>query len=417
MSNSKLVSYTMISPNRNSPRNHKIDKITIHHMAGNLTIEQCGAVFAPTSRQASSNYGIGSDGRIALYVDESDRSWCSSNAENDHRAVTIEVANSCSAEDGERLGWPVSDKAMNAIIDLCVDICQRNGIKRLNYTGDKSGNLTMHKWFASTGCPGPYLSGKFPYIANEVNKRLDGKVSESKSTFSTTKTSANSKFLTYDEFEKKYLGKAVDYDGVLGVQCVDLADQYLKDCYGITGVWCNGARDLYTNFDSYAALKNRFTKIANTRELVVRKGDLVVWGNGDNGHIAIGNGEGTIDWFVSLEENTLNRREPTQLVRHDFGGVLGVLRPKEMSVANDCADTEALKELDSPQDKSIIKRGYHGLAVTMLKDRLKALGYTNLDDTDGFGGGTEQAVNKLLTLWGYKPNGVVGKKFSKIVMK
>lgn len=413
MSNSKLVSYTMISPNRNSPRNHKIDKITIHHMAGNLTIEQCGAVFAPTSRQASSNYGIGSDGRIALYVDESDRSWCSSNAENDHRAVTIEVANSCSAEDGERLGWPVSDKAMNAIIDLCVDICQRNGIKRLNYTGDKSGNLTMHKWFASTGCPGPYLSGKFPYIANEVNKRIDG--TDTKST--AANTSAKPKYLTYDEFEKKYLGKAVDYDGVLGVQCVDLADQYLKDCYGITGVWCNGARDLYTNFDSYAALKNRFTKIANTRELVVRKGDLVVWGNGDNGHIAIGNGEGTIDWFVSLEENTLNRHEPTRLVRHDFGGVLGVLRPKEMSVANDCADTEALKELDKPSE-AWWKHGDkldHGLYA--VKRRMKALGYGYLDLAGGFGGGTEKAVNDLLRLWGYKQNGVIGEKFVDIVMR
>lgn len=210
---------------------------------------------------------------------------------------------------------------------------------------------------------------------------------------------------------------AVDYDGVLGVQCVDLADQYLKDCYGITGVWCNGARDLYTNFNSYAALKNRFTKIANTRELVVRKGDLVVWGNGDNGHIAIGNGEGTIDWFVSLEENTLNRHEPTQLVRHDFGGVLGVLRPKEMSVANDCADTEALKELDKPSE-AWWKHGDkldHGLYA--VKRRMKALGYGYLDLAGGFGGGTEKAVNDLLRLWGYKQTGVIGKNFVDIVMK
>lgn len=167
MSNSKLVNYTRLSPNCNKPRNHRIDKITIHHMAGNLTVEQCGAVFAPTSRQASSNYGIGSDGRVGMYVEECNRSWCSSNAENDHRAVTIEVAN-----DGGAPDWHVSDKALSKLIELCSDICKRNGISKLNYTGDKSGNLTMHKWFAATGCPGPYLESKFAYIAEQVNKRL-----------------------------------------------------------------------------------------------------------------------------------------------------------------------------------------------------------------------------------------------------
>lgn len=167
MSNSKLVSYTKLSPNCNKPRNHKIDKITIHHMAGNATIEALGEDFSRPEREGSSNYGVGSDGRIALYVDEADRAWTSSNAANDHRAVTIEVAN-----DGGAPDWHVSDKALEATIALCVDICQRNGIKRLNFTGDKSGNLTMHKWFAATACPGPYLESKFPYIAEEVNRRL-----------------------------------------------------------------------------------------------------------------------------------------------------------------------------------------------------------------------------------------------------
>lgn len=165
--NSPLVNYTKLSPNCNKPRSHKIDKITIHHMAGNLTVEQCGSVFAPTSRKASSNYGIGTDGRVGMYVEECNRSWCSSSPENDHRAVTIEVANDQIGGD-----WHVSDTALAKLIDLCVDICQRNGIEKLNYTGDKSGNLTMHKWFAATACPGPYLESKFPYIAQEVNKRL-----------------------------------------------------------------------------------------------------------------------------------------------------------------------------------------------------------------------------------------------------
>lgn len=170
MSNSSLVDYVKISPNKTSPRNHKIDRITIHHMAGNLSVETCGNVFAPSSRQASANYGIDSDGRVGMYVEEKDRSWCSSNKANDHRAVTIEVA-----DDQGGPNWHSSYKAMNKLVELCADICKRNGISRLNYTGDTNGNLTMHKWFAATDCPGAYLESKFPWIAEQVNTILSGK--------------------------------------------------------------------------------------------------------------------------------------------------------------------------------------------------------------------------------------------------
>lgn len=170
MSNSNLVNYTKLSPNHSGVRSHKIDTITIHHMAGNLSVEACGNGFANPAREASSNYGIGSDGRVGLYVDERNRAWTSGNAANDHRSVTIEVAN-----DGGDPNWHVSDKALAKLIELCVDICKRNGIEKLNFTGDKSGNLTMHKYFQPTLCPGPYLESKFPYIAEEVNKRLKEK--------------------------------------------------------------------------------------------------------------------------------------------------------------------------------------------------------------------------------------------------
>ncbi len=167
MSNSPLVDYVKISPNSN-PRKSKIDKITIHHMAGNLSVETCGNIFANGNREASSNYGIGSDGRVGMYVEENRRAWTSSNANNDHRAVTIEVAN----DGGANTNWHVSDKALAKLIDLCVDICKRNGITKLNYTGDTNGNLTRHNMFVATTCPGPYLQSKFSYIADEVNKRL-----------------------------------------------------------------------------------------------------------------------------------------------------------------------------------------------------------------------------------------------------
>ncbi len=167
MSNSNLVDYIKISPNSTNPREDTIRKITIHHMAGNLSVETCGNVFAPTSRKASSNYGIDSNGRVGMYVEEKNRAWTSSSPANDNQAVTIEVANDRTGGD-----WHVSDTALAKLIDLCVDICRRNGIAKLNFTGDASGNLTMHKWFAPTACPGAYLESKFPYIAAEVNKRL-----------------------------------------------------------------------------------------------------------------------------------------------------------------------------------------------------------------------------------------------------
>ena len=180
MSNSPLVSYVKISPNRNSPRNHVIDTITIHCMAGDCSIETCGDIFYPTSRGASSNYGIGSDGRIAMYVEEKDRSWCSSSASNDNRAITIEVAN----DGGASTGWHVSDAAYKSLIDLCVDICKRNGIKELKWKGDKSligqvdkQNMTVHRWFANKSCPGDYLYNLHPKIAADVNARLGVKPS------------------------------------------------------------------------------------------------------------------------------------------------------------------------------------------------------------------------------------------------
>jgi len=167
MSNSSLICYTKLSPNCNKPRNQKISHIVVHHMAGNASIETCGNIFVNPSRQASSNYGIGSDGRIAMYVEECNRSWCSSSGAIDHKAITIEVAN-----DGGDPDWHVSDKAFESLVALCTDICKRNGIASLNYTGDKSGNLHMHKWYAATGCPGPYLGSKFPELAERVNKNL-----------------------------------------------------------------------------------------------------------------------------------------------------------------------------------------------------------------------------------------------------
>lgn len=174
MSNSSLVNYTRISPNRSVPRNQKISKLTVHHMAGNLSVETCGNVFASSARQASSNYGIGSDGRVGMYVEEKDRAWTSSSSWNDNRAVTIEVAN-------DQIGgnWHVSDAAWNKLVELCVDICKRNGMTSLTWTGDKNGSLTCHYMFAATNCPGPYLKSRMAELARTVTARLGGSSSGS----------------------------------------------------------------------------------------------------------------------------------------------------------------------------------------------------------------------------------------------
>lgn len=172
--NSPLVSYTKISPNKTPNRNHAIDTITIHCVVGQCSVQTLGEVFAPTSRQASSNYGVGYDGKIGMYCEEKDRSWCTSSASNDHRAITIEVA-SDTAEP-----YAVNSKAYAAMLDLVTDICKRNGIKKLVWSTNKNErmnhlngcNMTVHRDYANKSCPGTYLYERHGEIAAEVNKRL-----------------------------------------------------------------------------------------------------------------------------------------------------------------------------------------------------------------------------------------------------
>lgn len=173
MSNSGLVSYSRISPNRTSPRNHVIDTITIHCVVGQWTAKKIADYFSNPARRASCNYGVGCDGNISLVVEEKDRSWCSSNSANDNRAITIEVASDT------KHPYAVTEDAMNSLIALLADICKRNNIKELKWQGDKSlvgqvdkQNMTVHRWFAAKACPGDYLYNKHSYIATEVNKLL-----------------------------------------------------------------------------------------------------------------------------------------------------------------------------------------------------------------------------------------------------
>lgn len=207
--NSNLVTYKKLTSDRTAPRNHKIDTITIHCYVGQVTAKQGCDYFATTERQVSSNYVVGHDGSIGLSVEEQNRAWTTggkdkngkpirvngiSGADNDHRAVTIEVASDTKSP------YAITDKAMKALIELVADICKRNGIKKLLWKGDKSlvgkidkQNMTVHRWFSNTACPGDYLYEKHSYIANEVNKKLGATTSTTTATTTTPPTpSSNS---------------------------------------------------------------------------------------------------------------------------------------------------------------------------------------------------------------------------------
>ena len=179
--NSPLVSYTKLSPNHSGQRTHSIDRITPHCVVGQCSVETLGNVFLPTSRQASSNYGIGVDGRVGMYVEEKNRSWCSSSAANDQRAITIE----CASDNTEPYAF--NDVVYQRLIELCTDICKRNGKTKLLWLGDKTKTLnyapksdemvlTVHRWFANKSCPGNWMYARMGDLAAKVTAALGSKV-------------------------------------------------------------------------------------------------------------------------------------------------------------------------------------------------------------------------------------------------
>lgn len=177
--NSSLVSYTKLSPNHSGQRTHSIDRITPHCVVGQCSVETLGSIFLPTSRQASCNYGIGVDGRVGMYVEEKNRSWCSSSSANDQRAVTIE----CASDTTEPYAF--KDVVYQKLITLCVDICRRNGKTKLLWLGDKDKTLsyepksdemvlTVHRWFANKSCPGNWMYARMGNLAEKVTAQLGG---------------------------------------------------------------------------------------------------------------------------------------------------------------------------------------------------------------------------------------------------
>jgi hypothetical protein len=211
--------------------------------------------------------------------------------------------------------------------------------------------------------------------------------------------------MNYDEFIKKHNGVAVDYDGAAGKQCVDLATAYFNEVFGsgIKNFWYD-AHHFWDLFDKNTWLKANFTKVKNTPSFVPKKGDIVVWGgslNGGIGHVAIATGEGNTKYFYSYDQNWLGRNDPCTRVYHNYNHVLGVLRPKNQSVINPpTLETKGYK-------KGASTDGSYALKQLLILDGAK------LDDNAVIGKGTVSAINSRLKGWGYKPNGIAGKKFIK----
>lgn len=177
MSNSPLVSYTRISPNRTVGRNNSVDTITPHCVVGQCSVETLGSIFADSDKEASSNYGIGVDGRVGMYCEEKDRSWCTSSSSNDNRAITIECASDAYHP------YAFKDVVYNKLIELCVDICKRYNKTKLLWLGDKNKTLnykpapnemllTVHRWFENKSCPGDWMYARMGDLANKVTAQL-----------------------------------------------------------------------------------------------------------------------------------------------------------------------------------------------------------------------------------------------------
>lgn len=294
MSNSPLISYRKISPNRTSPRNHKIDTITIHCYVGQATVEQAGNWFGKSTTQASCNYMIGYDGRIALIVDEQDRSWCSSNPANDHRAITIE----CASE--KEHPYEINDRVYESLINLCADICKRNDIDALRWKNDKTligqpdkQNLTVHRWFKNKACPGEYIFSRLGKIADEVNKKLNTVSTPAPNQNVNTgnpdtvnnfpKTPFEVQVLIDDLHyrEKPSMSGAIKGDTKKGIfTIVDVQDGWGKLKSGVGYIWLKNpeyCKILEKSIDSgkpTATPKKTVTEIA--KEVLAGK-----WGNGD----------------------------------------------------------------------------------------------------------------------------------------
>ena len=283
--NSSLVSYTKLSPNHSGQRTHSIDRITPHCVVGQLTAESICGCFTSPSREASCNYGIGKDGKIALCVEEKNRSWCSSSSANDQRAVTIECASDLNAP------YAMTTAVYNSLVKLCTDICKRNGKKKLLWLGDKNKTLnyfpksdemvlTVHRWFANKSCPGDWLYGRLGDLAAKVTAQLGEMAADSGGTLYRVQTGAFSKKSNADALEEKLKARGFDtymvqsggfYKVQVGAYSIRANAETMMEKVKAAGF------DAFITTVSGSAVSSSNAKSIDTLAREVIRGD---WGNG-----------------------------------------------------------------------------------------------------------------------------------------
>lgn len=283
--NSSLISYTNLSPNHSGQRTHSIDRITPHCVVGQLTAESICGCFTSPSREASCNYGIGKDGKIALCVEEKNRSWCSSSSANDQRAVTIECASDLNAP------YAMTTAVYNSLVKLCTDICKRNGKKKLIWLGDKNKTLnyspksdemvlTVHRWFANKSCPGDWLYERLGVLAAKVTAQLGGTAADSSGTLYRVQTGAFSKKSNADALEEKLKARGFDtymvqsgglYKVQVGAYSIRANAEAMMEKVKAAGF------DAFITTVSGSAVSSSNVKSIDTLAREVIRGD---WGNG-----------------------------------------------------------------------------------------------------------------------------------------
>ena len=283
--NSSLISYTNLSPNHSGQRTHSIDRITPHCVVGQLTAESICGCFTSPSREASCNYGIGKDGKIALFVEEKNRSWCSSSSANDQRAVTIDCASDLNAP------YAMTTAVYNSLVKLCTDICKRNGKKKLIWLGDKNKTLnyspksdemvlTVHRWFANKSCPGDWLYERLGDLAAKVTAQLGGTAADSSGTLYRVQTGAFSKKSNADALEEKLKARGFDtymvqsgglYKVQVGAYSIRANAEAMMEKVKAAGF------DAFITTASGSAVSSSNVKSIDTLAREVIRGD---WGNG-----------------------------------------------------------------------------------------------------------------------------------------
>ena len=283
--NSSLISYTNLSPNHSGQRTHSIDRITPHCVVGQLTAESICGCFTSPSREASCNYGIGKDGKIALCVEEKNRSWCSSSSANDQRAVTIECASDLNAP------YAMTTAVYNSLVKLCTDICKRNGKEKLIWLGDKNKTLnyspksdemvlTVHRWFANKSCPGDWLYERLGDLAAKVTAQLGGTAADSSGTLYRVQTGAFSKKSNADALEEKLKARGFDtymvqssglYKVQVGAYSIRANAEAMMEKVKAAGF------DAFITTASGSAVSSSNVKSIDTLAREVIRGD---WGNG-----------------------------------------------------------------------------------------------------------------------------------------